>query len=180
MPAIACALLAASCATAPPGSINIENVQTVPAMVQSVDLTRRLVSLRTQDGRTAIVEVGPEAPNLDRVRPGSSAMVRYYLSLAAQLKTKGASTTPHKVSAADAAAQSNGTQRGGNTRTTTVLIDSVDQRLNTVTFKKSSGALRTVAVQTPAGQEFIERLKKGDEVELTLTESFAFSVVPAT
>lgn len=62
---------------------------------------------------------------------------------------------------------------------TTVTIDSVDTSSNTVTFKRSDGMTRTVAVQRPEGQEFIRGLRKGDQVEITYTEAVAMEVRPA-
>jgi hypothetical protein len=56
----------------------------------------------------------------------------------------------------------------------------VDTSFNTVTFKRSDGMSRTVAIQTPEGQKFIRGLKKGDQVEITYTEAVAMEVKPAT
>jgi hypothetical protein len=61
---------------------------------------------------------------------------------------------------------------------TTVTIDSVDKQFNTVTFQRSDGVLRTVAVETPEGQKFIKGLKKGDQVEIAYTEALAIEVKP--
>jgi hypothetical protein len=62
---------------------------------------------------------------------------------------------------------------------TTVVIESVDTTANTVTFTRSDGAVRTVAVESPEGREFIKGLKKGDHVEVAYTEALAIEVKPA-
>jgi hypothetical protein len=62
---------------------------------------------------------------------------------------------------------------------TTVVIDSVDTKANTVTFTNSDGELKTVAVESPEGREFIKGLKKGDNVEVAYTEALAIEVKPA-
>jgi hypothetical protein len=62
---------------------------------------------------------------------------------------------------------------------TTVIIDSVDTQMNTVTFTNSAGEMRTVAVESPQGREFIKGLKKGDNVEVAYTEALAIEVKPA-
>jgi len=62
---------------------------------------------------------------------------------------------------------------------TTVEIEFVDTTFNTVTFKRSDGVSRTVAVESPEGREFIKGLKKGDHVEIAYTEAFAIEVKPA-
>ena len=154
------------------------------AKVESIDHAKRLVSLRAANGRAATVEVSPEVRNLDQVKPGDNVVVRYYQALAAQLKKKGESTTVGKVDVAGGVARAEPGEKPagavGSTVTTTVVIDSVDQSFKTVTFTGPNGMLRTVAVETPQGQEFINRLKKGDEVELTYTEALAISVEPAS
>ena len=62
---------------------------------------------------------------------------------------------------------------------TTVTIDSVDRKSNTVTFVNADGLVRTVEVPSPEGQEFIKGLKKGDQVEIAYTEALAIEVKPA-
>jgi hypothetical protein len=182
--ALGAALLLAACASKPPEPVSVENTQSISAKVESIDHAKRLVSLRAENGRTATVEVSPEVRNLDQVQAGDNVVVRYYQALAAQLKKKGESTTLNKIDLTDATARAEpGEKPGaavGSTVTTTVVIDSVDQSFQTVTFKGPNGMLRTVGVETPKGKEFIQRLKKGDEVELTYTEALAVSVEPSS
>jgi hypothetical protein len=181
--ALAAAVLLSACASKPPEPVTVENTQSISAKVEAIDHATRLVSLRAPNGRTATVEVSPEVRNLDQVQAGDNVVVRYYQALAAQLKKKGESTTLNKVDLTDASARAEPGEKPaaavGSTVTTTVVIDSVDQSFQTVTFKGPGGMLRTVAVETPKGKEFIQRLKKGDEVEVTYTEALAVSVEPA-
>jgi hypothetical protein len=178
------AVLLSACASKPPEPVNVENTQSISAKVVAIDHDDRLVSLQAPNGRTATVEVSPEVQNLDQVQPGDNVVVRYYQALAAQLVKKGSSSTLDKVDITDAAARADpGDKPGaavGSTVKTTVVIDSVDQSFQTVTFKGPNGMLRTVAVETPQGKEFIQRLKKGDEVEVTYTEALAVSVEPSS
>jgi hypothetical protein len=178
------ALLIGGCASEPPEPVTAENTQTLSATVESIDLDKRLVALRAPDGRTATVEVAPEVRNLSQVQPGDKVVVRYYEALAAQLKKKGESETLDKVDVADAVAVAAPGEKPaglvGSTVTTTVVIDSVDQSFNTVTFKGPNGTLRTVSIESPEGQKFIDRLRKGDEVEVTYTEALAISVEPSS
>jgi hypothetical protein len=60
-----------------------------------------------------------------------------------------------------------------------VKIESVDTSLNIVTFQRSDGILRTVAIEDATVQRFIRELHQGDEVELTYTEAVAVDVTPA-
>ncbi len=61
---------------------------------------------------------------------------------------------------------------------TTVEIVSVDTTFNTVTFRRSDGALRVVAIETPEGRQFIRGLRPGNRVDIAYTEAFAIEVKP--
>jgi hypothetical protein len=60
-----------------------------------------------------------------------------------------------------------------------VVIESVDQSFDTVTFRRPDGIVRTVAVDTPKATQFVRSLKPGDEVRVTYTEATAIAVNPA-
>lgn len=182
--ALACALLMTAACTSPPEPVNVENTVSMSATVEAVDASTRMVSLRGDNGRTATVRVTDEVRNLEQVQPGDKVVVKYYEALAAKLTKKGESATLGKVDSAIGATRADPGERpgaaAGASVTTTVVIDSVDQSFNTVSFRGPNGMLRTVAVETPEGKQFIDRLKKGDEVEVTYTEALAVSVEPAS
>jgi hypothetical protein len=182
--AMTCALLLGVACTSPPEPVNVENTVSMSATVDAVDHSTRMVSLRGENGRTATVKVTDEVRNLDQVQPGDKVVVKYYTALAAKLTKKGESETLGRVdSAIGAKVAEPGDRPGaaaGATVTTTVVIESIDQSFDTVTFKGPNGMSRTVAVETPEGKQFIDRLKKGDEVEVTYTEALAVSVEPAS
>ena len=60
----------------------------------------------------------------------------------------------------------------------TVRITKVDKKNNIVSFFGSDGLARSVPIKTPQGQEFIGKLKEGDEVEVRYTEAVAVTVEP--
>jgi len=164
--------------------VKVENTQTLTATVTSIDLPKRLVTLKADNGNQTTVEVSPEVTNLPQVKAGDKVVVQYYQGLGAVFKKKGESTTVGKVDQTDAVARAApGDKPGaavGTTVTTTVVIEAVDKAKNQVSFTGPKGALRTVDVKDPAAQKFISQLKKGDQVELTYTEALAVSVQPKT
>jgi hypothetical protein len=161
--------------------VSVTDVQKATATVESVDAKKRLIELRTDSG-VKTVSVPPEVRNLEQVRPGDQVVVEYYEGLAARFRKKGESTTVGVVEQTTGTArQRDGMRPGGsvaNSVTTTVIIESVDQPGNSVTFTGPAGMTRTVDVKDPKAQQFIGTLKKGDEVELTYTEALAVSVQP--
>jgi hypothetical protein len=169
-------------ASAGPEPVKVENKQTLTATVTAIDMEKRLVTLKADNGNQTTVEVSPEVTNLPQVKTGDKVLVQYYQGLAAAFKKPGESTTVGKVDQTDAVARAApGEKPGaavGTTVTTTVVIEAVDKAKNTVTFTGPQGVQRTVDVKDPSAQKFVSQLKKGDHVELTYTEALAVAVTP--
>jgi hypothetical protein len=185
IPLLAClvALLAACKTATPPDPVNIENTQEVSATVQSIDVERRLLSLRDDTGQQVTVEVAPAVRNLAQVKPGDKVVARYYESLAAELVARGdkAGTTQAPVQDAVIGRAAPGERPGvvmGTENRQTVRITKIDKKNNIVSFFGSDGLARSVPIKTPQGQEFIGKLKEGDEVEVRYTEAVAVTVEP--
>ena len=161
--------------------LQTESTEKVTATVASIDKDKRLLELQKGE-RKVTVQVPPEVRNLSQVKVGDELIVEYREGFAAQVKKPGESkTTDHVDVASDRVRAPQGGKPGGaiaNTVTTTVVIESVDQPSNSVTFKGPSGMTRTVDVTDPRATQFISTLKKGDEVELTYTEALAVTVQP--
>lgn len=158
----------------------MESIETISATVESIDVQKRLVSLRGPEGRSATLEVSPEVRNLEQVKVGDKLVVRYYESLAAEIKPKGTSTTLNDVAQSSAGVRAAaGAKPGamvGSVVATTVVIQAVDKKNNMVMFSGPDGLVRNVEVKKPEAQAFAATLKKGDEVELTFTEALAVSI----
>jgi len=179
--AFAAALVLAACAAPPPKPVTRDSLVQKTATVESINLPSRLVTLRGEEGGGFTVVVDPSVKNLDQVKVGDKLVVSYYEGLAAEVKKpgEGVEGVETEVSAVKAPPGSKPGGGAGVTMRTTVTIESVDTSFNTVTFKRSDGMSRTVAIQTPEGQKFARGLKKGDQVEITYTEAVAMEVKPA-
>ena len=176
--------LLAGCAQEAPKPVKLENTEEVRASVQAIDVPTRMLTLRGPEGNDFTVEVDPEVRNLPQVKVGDDVVVRYYEALGAQLVSRGGTATgatmPEtavEVSRAEEGARPKGVI--SSQASMVVKIKEVDTKNNTVTFYGEDGLVRTFPVQTPQGQEFIKKLKSGDEVGLTYTEALAVSVEPA-
>ena len=179
--AAAAALVLAACAAPPPKPAVRESLTQKTATVESIDQASRLVTIRTEDGYATTIKVSDAVKNLPQVKAGDKVTVSYYEALAAEVKKpgEGVEGVQADVSTVQAPPGTMPAAGAGVLMRTTVVIDSVDTQFNTVTFKRSDGLLRTVAVQTPEGQKFIKGLKKGDNVEVAYTEALAVEVKPA-
>ncbi len=167
-------------AAAQPHSVIHDELQQFTAQVESVDTRQRTIVLKTPASGPTEFSVGPQVRNLEQVKPGDRVILRYYMGLAAEIKPSGttAQGAQDKLIAENGPAGAHPSGTIGHSVSATVIIDSVDTSFNTVTFKRADGITRTVAVDSPKGQDFIRKLKKGDAVEITYSESVAVSVEP--
>ena len=176
---------AAEPATAPPAgampSFQREKVEEVSATVEAVDQASRLLTVKGDDGSSASFVVGPEVKNFPQIRVGDKVVISYYRGIAAELQPKGTPLSK-KVNQLDVAATAQpGAKPGASAGTAThatVVIEKVDSVANTVTFKRPDGTSRTLEVKSPEGQNFIAKLKKGDQVEVLYIEAVAVEVRP--
>jgi Cu/Ag efflux protein CusF len=176
-----CIALTCQAVAAPPEPVTVEKQHTISATVVAIDPATRTVELSKDNERTTI-QVAPEVRNFDRIKVGDEVVATYYAGLAAAFKKKGESNTVGIVDATTGTArQPEGGQPGAavaNKIKTTVIIESVDPHAHSVTFMGPSGMSRTVDVVDPAAQQFISKLKQGDEVELTYVEALAVTLEP--
>jgi hypothetical protein len=151
------------------------------ATVESVDQATRIVQLKSANGPLSFV-AGPEVKNLGQVHVGDKVNVTYYQGLAAKVvKSKGTTVTEQESATASVAEPgAKPSAKVVRNITTTVKIDSVDPSLNTITFHRTDGGVRTIAVESQEGKDFLRTLKPGNLVDVTYTESVAIAVVPAT
>ena len=152
------------------------------ATVETVDLTDRHVLLRDEAGNLETVTVGPEARNLDQVKPGDHVIVRIRLGVVAQMAPSDGSGGP--VAQADIAGRTApGERPGGLVGTATrvrVTFNTYDKKTKKVAFTLPSGEQQSTIIKTKAMQDFAAGLKSGDKVDLTFLRSLAIAVVPAS
>ena len=176
-------LLLAACAKEP-APVTIEGTEEVSATVEAIDVDTRMVVLRESDGTEFALVVAPEVRNLEQVKVGDRVVTRYRESLGAELVRRGdgsGDTQEPSVSTTAARAADGAMPSVTSSKETrqTVRITNVDEKNHIVSFYGSDGLARVLPVRSPQGQEFIAKLKAGDEVELTYTEAVAMSVEPA-
>jgi hypothetical protein len=179
------ALLVAGCKQEPPKPVSIENTEEVSATVTAINADTRMMTLRVPSGEEVTVYVDPVVRNLPQVQVGDKVTARYYAAVGVQLKSRGGESTASPAEpevTVDVGRSKLGERPGGVVSTQsvqTVRIDSIDKKNNTVRFHGSDGLVRSFEVQTSEGREFLQKLKPGDEVEVTYSEALAIGVEPA-
>lgn len=166
---------------ADPKKVSEENVTKATATVQSVDHAKRALVLRTSDGVDTLVVVGPEVRNFDQIEAGDTVSATYKEALLAQVVPKGSEPSEPRTTISKSRAKEGELPAAAVTASvsTDVVIQSVDQSFDTVTFKRSDGVVRTVAIESPEATKFVHNLKPGDEVRVTYTEATAIALTKA-
>lgn len=150
----------------------METVMT--ATVVAIDMERRIVTLKGEDGEVRDVKVGQEAVNLPQVKVGDLVTVKFYESIAVEVIKPGTYAGTGEKSAIVRAKP--GEMPGGMTArqsTMTATVTAIDRQKSAITLKGPEGKLTTVKVQDPTN---LEKVKVGDELMITYTEALAFSV----
>jgi len=174
-------LLLAACATEPPAPYRRDTLIEKSATVIGVYMTSRIVEMRGDDGAHLVVNASPEVRNLAQVRVGDRVHVSYYTGLVVELKKPGEGVKGVQESTALVTALPGEKPAAavGTSLQTSVIIQSVDTALNTVTFKRQDGIVRTLEVQDPEARKMLKDLRPDQEVEVTYLEAVAVQVRPA-
>ena len=164
---------------AEPPAMQRETLQELSATVTSVDAATRMIGLKADDGSTGSYEAGPEVKNFAQIKKGDKVVVSYYRGIAARVAPPGtvASKDVEALDLATAAKLGEKPAAGvGTAVKATVVIEKVDPKANTVTFTRPDGSSRTLPVQSDEGKQFIQKLKKGDTVDVVYAEAVAVEV----
>lgn len=158
-----------------PGSVEQSNVATMSAIVEKVDVAKRLVTLRTADGRETTIRVGNEVKNLPQVKKGDEVTVGYLESVAIQVKKSSQGQLGTVVGENLATAEPGEKPAGAAARTivVTAKIVAIDRAAKTVTLEGKEGNQVTIDVRNPA---HFDAIAVGDLVDISYTEALAISV----
>jgi hypothetical protein len=175
------AAMLVACAPQPPKPLALSETVEAISTVEAIDYTTREVVLRDAQGRQSVVKAGPEVRNLAQVKKGDRVVVRFTEAFAAQVVKPGTGVTGVQTDS-NAARAAPGERPGASVSEqvrTTVKVYDIDTATNTIEVTGPRGYNRRLKVKDPQAIAFIRGLKKGDEVEVTMTEALAISVEPA-
>lgn len=155
-----------------------QQLQEVTATVTAIDPEHRLLSLQGASGEAATLYVGQEVRNYERIKVGDQVVVTYQEALAAAVTRPDQAVKETQIGVAAQRAEPGQTPHAevSASLVTTVKVDAVDTDVNTITFTRDDGLVRTVHVEDPGARQFIKGLKQGDLVTVTYTEALAVSV----
>jgi len=153
----------------------VAETNVVKATVEDIDLKKREVTLKDEEGNKHKMKVGEEARNLDQVKKGDEVVAKYYQSAAISLHKPG--ETPAEPQAEEAVLVAKGAKPGGvvvKTTQVTATVEDVDYAKREVKLKDDEGNTRKIKVGDRVKK--LEDVKKGDQIVARYTEALAISV----
>jgi cold shock CspA family protein len=174
MPKIHQVALAAIILTAPGTAlaqkpITKSNTVHATATVQAIDSTRRMVTLKTENGEEDTFVVSNDVKRFNELKVGDRLNVSYVESLVVTVRKPGAAPSP---STAEAAAVPTSGKMPGGTRsqqqTTTVTVKAIDEKVPSVTVLTADGRTVTRKIED---RKNLEGIKVGDKLDITYTEA---------
>jgi len=146
----------------------------VTATIEAIDRSARQVTLKTPDGRLVTTDVGPEVKRFDALQVGDQVTVTYYESVVLQVEKPGdpAFTTGTTGTLTPAP----GEKPGGKyerQRRATVTIEEILRDPPSMTVKGEQGRVLSFRIADP---KLLDRLKKGDRINVTYTEAMLVKV----
>jgi hypothetical protein len=159
------------------GKNTMQRVETVTmeAKVIAVNQKTREVTLQGHDGQKRTITVGPEVKNLPQVRKGDMVTVAYRRAIVAKIIKKG-KAKPDAAAGEELYTAKPGEMPaavGAQVVHIVATITHIDKAKQEVTLKGPKGRSAVVAVQDPT---VLDRVKKGDLVEIDYTEAIAIAV----
>jgi Cu/Ag efflux protein CusF len=142
-------------------------------VIDAIDYTARLVTLKDTKGETETIYCGPEVERFSALKVGDKVTFRYYESVVYAISKPGAKAKPAE---AGGVTRTPGDRPGGTISqqmTATVTINEIDAKVPSVTITTKDGKKMSFKVEDPKN---LEGVKVGDQVEITYTQALAISV----
>ena len=137
---------------------------TLSGTVATIDHAKRVVNIKTADGKFESIDVPPSAKRFDEVKVGDKVSVTYNNNVSARLKPPGEAAVDTGSMTTTAGQQ---TRPGGTTavqRTLTATVDAIDKSASSITFVGPNGWKYSRHVVDPA---VFDKVKVGDKVDIT-------------
>jgi hypothetical protein len=132
--------------------------------VETIDKEKRVVNIKTPDGKFQTIDVPACAKRFDELKVGDKVSITYNNTVSARLKPPG---EPPVNTATGTTTAGQGERPGGTAsqeRTMTATITDIDKSASSITFTGPNGWKYSRRVVDPSG---LDKVKVGDQVDIT-------------
>ena len=147
--------------------------EVVTGTVEAIQADTRIITVKGPKGNYVDIEVPKESKKFANLKVGDKVTARYYENLILRLKAPG---EKEPNTAETALTPSLGSKPGGTfakQRTITAVIDAIDPKVPSISFKGPNGWAYSSRV---ADKKALSKVKVGDRVEMTWTAALMVSM----
>jgi hypothetical protein len=158
------------------GGIDEVDVVHATAVVEKIDMEKRKVTLKMDDGKSKTIRVDKSVQNLDRVKVGDHLNMTYTDEIIIVIGKTG--ETPDAVGGGMVGVAPKGAKPGifmVDTMATSAKVLAVDPAKHRVTLEEPNGKKKTVKVSKKVTN--LNQLKPGDSVDVSVTDALAIDIV---
>jgi hypothetical protein len=137
---------------------------TLAGTVETIDHGKRVVTIKTADGKFETIDVPPSAKRFDELKVGDKVSVTYNNSVSVRPHPPG---TPPIDTGSKASTMGQEVRPGGMTevhRTVTATVDTMDKSTSAITFVGPNGWKYSRHVVDPT---VFDKVKVGDQVDIS-------------
>ena len=146
---------------------------TISGTVETIDHAKRVVNIKTSDGKFHAVDVPQGAKRFDEVKVGDKVSITYNNTVSARLKPPGEAPVDTGTKTTTAGQQANPGGTAVVERTMTATVDAVDKNASSITFVGPNGWKYSRRVVDPT---ILDKVKVGDKVDITWSTDVTVSV----
>jgi hypothetical protein len=147
--------------------------EVVTGTIEAIQADTRIITVKGPKGNYIDMEVPKESKKFANLKVGDKVTARYYENLILRLKAPGEAEPD---TAKEALTPSLGSKPGGTfatQRTITAVIDAIDPKVPSISFKGPNGWAYSSRV---ADKKALAKVKVGDRVEMTWTAALMISM----
>jgi hypothetical protein len=141
--------------------------------VETIDYAKRVVNIKTSDGKFETIDVPPSATRFNELKVGDKVSITYNNNVSARVKPPGGADVDTGSATSTAGQQA---QPGGTAvvqRTMTATITAIDKSASSISFAGPNGWKYSRHVVDPT---VFDKVKVGDKVDITWNTDITVAV----
>jgi len=146
---------------------------TISGTVATIDHAKRVVNIKTADGKFETIDVPGGATRFDELKVGDKVSLTYNNNVSARLKPPGEAAVDTGSSTTTAGQQARPGGTAAVQRTMTATVDTIDKNASSITFVGPNGWKYSRHIVDPT---VFDKVKVGDKVDITWNTDVTVSV----
>jgi hypothetical protein len=146
---------------------------TIAGTVETIDQAKRVVNIKTADGKFVAVDVPPSAKRFEELKVGDKVSATYNNNVVVRKKAPGEAPVDTASTTSTMGQEVRPGGAAATQRTMTASVDAIDTSASSITFVGPNGWKYSRRVVDPA---VLSQVKVGDQVDITWNTDLTVSV----